>query len=50
MGKKCLEEIRSLIEKKDYENRPKKRRQDFSRERKIPFKKPMYFMPGMVKE
>jgi hypothetical protein len=37
-GKKCPEEIRSLIEKKDYGNRSKKRRQDFSRERKMPFK------------
>jgi hypothetical protein len=49
-GKKCLEEIRSLLEKKDYEIRSKKRRRDFSRERKMPFKKLMWFMLGMVKE
>jgi hypothetical protein len=28
----------------------RKREQDFSRGRKMPFKKLMWFMPGMVKE
>jgi hypothetical protein len=34
----------------DYESRSKKRRQDFIRERKMPFKKLLCFMLGMVKE
>ncbi|MDR3356242.1 MAG: hypothetical protein LBO04_03540 [Spirochaetaceae bacterium] len=38
------------MEKAEYENRLKKRKQNFSRERKMPFKKPMRFMPGMIKE
>jgi hypothetical protein len=33
-----------------YENRSKKREQDFSRERKMPFKKLIWFMLGTVKE
>ncbi|MDR0628341.1 MAG: hypothetical protein LBG24_01600 [Treponema sp.] len=42
--------VRDLLEKPEYENRSKKRKQDFSRNRKMPFKKLMYFMLGMVKE
>jgi hypothetical protein len=38
------------LEQAGYESRSKKREQDFSRNRKIPFKKLMRFMPGMVKE
>jgi hypothetical protein len=33
-----------------YELRSKKREQDFTRNRKMPFKKLMRFMPGMAKE
>jgi hypothetical protein len=50
MGKKCLEEVRRLIGKKDCENRSKKRRGDFSREREMPFKKLIWFMLGLAKE
>jgi hypothetical protein len=39
MGKTCFETVRSLSGKADYENRSKKRTQDFSRNRKTPFKK-----------
>jgi hypothetical protein len=35
---------------KEYENRSKKRKQDFTRNRKMPFKKLIWFMLGMVKE
>jgi hypothetical protein len=42
--------VRDLLEKAEYENRSKKRKQDFSRNRKMPFKKLMYFMLSMVKE
>jgi hypothetical protein len=38
------------VEKADYENRSKKRKQYFSRNRKMPFKKLMWFMLSMVKE
>jgi hypothetical protein len=38
------------LEKADYASRAKKRKQDFSRERKMTFKKLMYFMLSMVKE
>jgi hypothetical protein len=36
--------------REEYESRSKKRREDFSRNRKMPFKKLMAFMLGMVKE
>jgi hypothetical protein len=50
-GKKnCFETVRNLLEQAEYENRSKKRKQDFSRKRNIPFKKLMWFMLGMVKE
>jgi hypothetical protein len=49
-GKTCFEGIRNLLEKAEYESRSKKRREDFSRGCKMPFKKLMRFMPGMVKE
>jgi hypothetical protein len=42
--------VRGLLEEAAYENRSKKREQDFSRERKMPFKKLIRFMLGMVKE
>jgi hypothetical protein len=38
------------LEQVYYESHSKKREQDFSRNRKMPFKKLMRFMPGMVKE
>jgi hypothetical protein len=38
------------LEKADYESRSKKRKQDFGRDRKMPFKKLMWFMFSMVKE
>jgi hypothetical protein len=38
------------LEQADYESRSKKRDQDFSRNRKMSFKKLMRFMPGMVQE
>jgi hypothetical protein len=38
------------LEQADYESRSKKREQDFSRNRKTPFRKLMRFMPGMVQE
>jgi hypothetical protein len=50
MGKNCLELVHGLLEKADYKNRSKKRKQDFTRERKMPFKKLMYFMLSLVKE
>jgi hypothetical protein len=34
----------------EYENRPKKRKQDFTRNRKMPFKKLIWFTLGTVKE
>jgi hypothetical protein len=46
----CFENVRNLLEQEDYESRSKKREQDFSRNRKMPFKKLMQFMPGMVQE
>jgi hypothetical protein len=42
--------VRNLLEQTDYASRSKKRKQDFSRERKMPFKKLMYFMLSLVKE
>jgi hypothetical protein len=36
--------------KAEYESRSKKQRQDFSRNRKMPFKKLMWFMLNLVKE
>jgi hypothetical protein len=50
MEKNCLELVRGLLEKADYKNRSKKQKQDFTRERKMPFKKLMYFMLSIVKE
>jgi hypothetical protein len=38
------------LKRAEYENRSKKRKEDFSRERKMPFKRLMRFMPSMVKE
>jgi hypothetical protein len=38
------------LERAEYESRSKKRKQDFSRARKMPFKKLMWFMLNMVKE
>jgi hypothetical protein len=50
-GKKtCLEEVRVLVGATEYESRSKKRRQDFTRKCKMPFKKLICFMFGMVKE
>jgi hypothetical protein len=49
-GKTCFETVRNLLAQADCENRSKKRRQDFSRERKMPFKKLIWFMLSMVKE
>jgi hypothetical protein len=37
------------LEKADYESRSKKQRQDFSRDRKMPFKKLLWFMISLVK-
>ncbi|MDR0760595.1 MAG: IS4 family transposase [Treponema sp.] len=48
--KTCIETIRNLLEKADYESRSKKRKQDFSRNRKMPFKKLMWFTLSLVKE
>jgi hypothetical protein len=48
--KKCFETVRNLFEKAAYKIRSKKREQDFTRERKMPFKKLILFMLGMVKE
>jgi hypothetical protein len=42
--------VRNLLENADYESRSKKRKQDFSRDRKMPFKKLMWCMLSMVKE
>ena len=39
-----------MAEKAAYKRRSKKRRQDFSLERKMPFKKLIWFMLSMVKE
>jgi hypothetical protein len=51
MGKKgCFETVRNLVEKAGYESRSKKRRQDFSRNRKMSFKNLMRLMLSMVKE
>jgi hypothetical protein len=50
MEKNCLELVRCLLEKADYKNRSKKQKQDFTRERKMPFKKLMYFMLSIIKE
>jgi hypothetical protein len=50
MGKTCFETVRNLSGKADYENRSKKQTQDFSRNRKTPFKKLMWFMLNMAKE
>jgi hypothetical protein len=49
-GKTCFEAVRDLLEKAAFELRSKKRKQDFSRNRKMPFKKLMWFMLSMVKE
>jgi hypothetical protein len=48
--KTCFEAVRDLLEKADYESRSKKQRHDFSRNRKMPFKKLMWFMLSLVKE
>jgi hypothetical protein len=45
----CFETVRNLSGKADYENRSKKRTQDFSRNRKMSFKKLMWFMLNLVK-
>jgi hypothetical protein len=45
-----LRKAGDLVETADYENRSKKRRQDSTRKRKMPFKKLMYFMLSLVKE
>jgi hypothetical protein len=39
-----------LVETAEYEARSKKREQDFSRKRKMTFKKLMWFMLNMVNE
>jgi hypothetical protein len=50
-GKKnCFETVRALLEEAAYKIRSKKREQDFTRNRKMPFKKLILFMLGMVKE
>ncbi|MDR2630053.1 MAG: hypothetical protein LBC60_03930, partial [Spirochaetaceae bacterium] len=46
----CFEMILWLLEQADYESRSKKRIQDFTRNRKMPFKHLMFFMLSMVKE
>jgi hypothetical protein len=48
--KTCFETVRNLSGKVDYENRSKKRTQDFSWNRKISFKKLMWFMFSLMKE
>jgi hypothetical protein len=48
--KTCFETVRNLVEKAGYERRSKKRRQDFSRNRKMPFKKLMWLMLSLVNE
>jgi hypothetical protein len=42
--------VRDLLGKAGYESRSKKRTQDFSRDRKMPFKKLMWCMLSMVKD
>jgi hypothetical protein len=50
MRKMCFEIVRNLSGKADYENRSKKRTQDFSRNRKTPFKKLMRLTLSLAKE
>jgi hypothetical protein len=50
MEKTCVEGVKDLVESPEYEGRSKKRKQDFSRKRKMPFKKLMWFILSMVKE
>jgi hypothetical protein len=50
MEKNCFEKVLDLLGKAEYELRSKKREQDFTRNRKMPFKKLMRFMLGRVKE
>jgi hypothetical protein len=50
MGKKCLASVCRLLEKAGYENPSTKRKLDFSRKRKMPFKKLIRFMFSMIKE
>jgi hypothetical protein len=42
--------VRRLLEKAECASRSKKRKQDFSRDRKTPFKKRTRFMAGMAEE
>ncbi|MDR0638837.1 MAG: hypothetical protein LBG27_08055 [Spirochaetaceae bacterium] len=50
MEKTCVEEVRYLAGTAEYEDRPKKRKRDFSRKRNMPFKKLMWFTLSLVKE
>jgi hypothetical protein len=47
--KTCFETIRNLSGKAGYENRSKKRTQDFSRDRKTPFKKLTRLTPSLAR-
>ena len=48
--KTCVGEVRYLVEAAEYEDRPKKRKQDFSGKRKMPFKKLMWFTLSLLNE
>jgi hypothetical protein len=43
MEKTCVEGVWYLLGTAEYQDHSKKRKQDFSRERKMPFKKLMWF-------
>jgi IS4 transposase len=48
--KNCIEALIGLVKQKRYEQRSKKRKQDFTRKRKMTFNELIYFMLSMVKE
>jgi hypothetical protein len=48
--KTVIDEVKGLVETAEYESRSKKRKQDFTRERKMSFKQLMWFMLNMVKD
>ena len=48
--KNCIEALIGVVKQKSYERRSKKRKQDFTRKRKMAFNEILYFMLGMVKE
>jgi len=49
-GKNCIEALIGLVQQKGYEQRSKKREQDFTRKRKMTFSEIIYFMLSIVKE